>query len=173
MSVFRRCSLLSVMLMLPSVALGGSVSATGALSGTDSGQGRDQGSAQHSASQQDLTPLQPEKAFDRLPDDLDRHEPADEMQKMTALRPNWQKIVGKTGSATVFRRWLAKQHKAYQRMIEGASTAAELDESIEEFLASDEAREAAHQEELDVKLAEMRARAQEQGRRGDEEQQLK
>jgi hypothetical protein len=108
-----------------------------------------------------------------LHDEALRQEPADEMQKMNALRPNWQQIVGRTGSATVFRRWLAKQPKAYQRMIESASTAAELNESIEEFLASDDALVAAHLEELDVKLAEMRARAQDQGRHGDEGQRLK
>ena len=98
---------------------------------------------------------------------------ADEMQKMNELRPDWQKIVGKTGSTTVFRRWLAKQPKAYQRLIESASTAAELNESIEEFLASDDARVAAHLEELDIKLAEMRTRAQDPGRHGDEEQRLR
>jgi len=95
------------------------------------------------------------------------------MQKMNGLRPDWQRIVGKPGSATVFRRWLAKQPKAYQRMIEAAATAAELNESIEEFLASDDARVAAQQEELEVKLVEMRANAQAQGRHGDEEQRLK
>jgi hypothetical protein len=108
-----------------------------------------------------------------LHDEVQGQDPIDEMQKMNELRPDWQKIVGKAGSATVFRRWLAKQPKAYQRMIESASTAAELNESIEEFLASDEALVAAHLEELDVKLAEMRARAQEQGRHGDEGQRLK
>jgi hypothetical protein len=135
------------MLIVAPVALGASVTGAGEVSGADQGQGRDRGSA--------------------------HDESADEMQKMNELRPDWQKIVGKTGSATVFRRWLAKQPKAYQRMIESASTAAELNESIEEFLASDEALVAAHLEELDVKLAEMRARAQEQGRHGDEGQRLK
>jgi hypothetical protein len=171
--------------MVPSVALGGSVSAAGAVSGAEQGQGIDRGSVQDSVPQHALTPPQTEKALERqsrrmesgevtqtpLHDDL-RQEPADEMQKMSALRPNWQKIVGKTGSATVFRRWLAKQPKAYQRMIEAATTAAELNESIEEFLASDDALVAAHLEELDVKLAEMRARAREQGRSGDEGQRL-
>ena len=152
-SVCRCGSLLALMLMAPSVALGGSVSGTDALSG-----------AEHMESGAvTRTPL---------PDEGQRQEPADEMQKMTMLRPDWQRIVGKTGSATVFRRWLAKQPKAYQRMIESASTAAELNESIEEFLASDDARVAAHREELDVKLAEMRARAQGQGRQGDEGQRL-
>lgn len=159
MSVFRGCALLSLMLMVPSVALGGSVSGAGALSGADQGQSRQMESGE-------ITQLPPH-------DEGEGQEPADELQKMTVLRPNWQQIVGKTGSATVFRRWLAKQPKAYQRMIESASTAAELNESIEEFLASDDALVAAHLEELDVKLAEMRARAQEQGRRGDEEQRLK
>jgi hypothetical protein len=106
-------------------------------------------------------------------DQAPRHESADELQKMNELRPNWQQIVGRTGSATVFRRWLAKQPKAYQRMIESADTAADLNESIEEFLASDDARTAAHQEELEVKLAEMRATAQAQGRHGDEGPRLK
>lgn len=106
-------------------------------------------------------------------DQAPRHESADELQKMNELRPNWQQIVGRTGSATVFRRWLAKQPKAYQRLIESATTAAELNESIEEFLGSDDAREAAHQEELDVKLAEMRTRAQDHGRHDDEEQRLR
>jgi hypothetical protein len=146
-SVFYRYSLLSLILIVAPVALGASVTGAGEVSGADQGQGRDRGSA--------------------------HDESADEMQKMNELRPDWQQIVGKTGSATVFRRWLAKQPKAYQRMIESASTAAELNESIEEFLASDEALVAAHLEELDVKLAEMRARAQEQGRHGDEGQRLK
>lgn len=136
-SEFYRYSLLSLILMVPSVALGGEVTPT------------------------------------PLHDEVQGQDPIDEMQKMNELRPDWQKIVGKAGSATVFRRWLAKQPKAYQRMIESASTAAELNESIEEFLASDEALVAAHLEELDVKLAEMRARAQEQGRHGDEGQRLK
>lgn len=140
--------------MVPSVSLGGSVSGTDALSGAD----------QLESGAVTRTPLH---------DEVQRQEPADEMQKMTLLRPNWQQIVGRPGSATVFRRWLAKQPKAYQRMIESASTAAELNESIEEFLASDDALVAAHLEELDVKLAEMRARAQGQGRDGDEEPRLK
>lgn len=186
-SVFRCCSILSVILMVPSVALGGSVSGAGALSGADQGQGSDRGSMQESVLQQDPKPQQAEQALEprsrqmesgavtRTPphDEGQRQESADEMQKMNVLRPNWQEIVGRPGSATVFRRWLAKQPKAYQRMIEAASTAAELNESIEEFLASSDARDAAHQEELEVKLAEMRARAQEQGRPGDEGQQLK
>lgn len=137
MSGFRRCAFLSVLLMVPSVALGGEVVRT------------------------------------QLHDEVQGQDSIDEMQKMNELRPDWQRIVGKAGSATVFRRWLAKQPKAYQRMIESASTAAELNESIEEFLASDDALVAAHLEELDVKLAEMRARAQEQGRHGDEGQRLK
>ena len=131
MGVVRGCLILSVLLMVPSVVLGGSVGGPGAFSDADQ---------------------------------APRQESADEMQKMNELRPNWQQIVGRTGSATVFRRWLAKQPKAYQRMIESATTAAELNESIEEFLASDDARVAAHQEELDVKLAEMRATAQAQDR---------
>ena len=154
MNGFRGWSILSVILMVPSVALGESAGGAGAVSGA--------GQMESGAVTQ--TPLH---------DELQRQEPADEMQKMTVLRPNWQQIVGKTGSATVFRRWLAKQPKAYQRMIESASTAAELNESIEEFLASDDAREAAHLEELDVKLAEMRARVREPGRRDDEEPRLK
>ena len=153
MSICQRCALLSLILMVPSVAFGGSVSGAG--------------------ERQSLQMESGEVTRAQLSDEGPRQEPADEMQKMTVLRPNWQKIVGKTGSATVFRRWLAKQPKAYQRMIESASTAAELNESIEEFLESSEAREAAHQEELEVKLAEMRARAQEQGRWGDEEQRLR
>jgi len=156
---YHRCCLLFLVLMAPSVALGGSESGAEALSGTDQGQSRQLESGES-------TPRPPR-------DEGEGQEPADELQKMRVLRPNWQQIVGKTGSATVFRRWLAKQPKAYQRMIESASTAAELDESIEEFLASDDARVAAHLEELDVKLAEMRARAREHGRRGDEEQWIK
>jgi hypothetical protein len=146
-SVFYRYSLLSLILIVAPVALGGSVTGAGEVSGADHGQGRDRG--------------------------IVHDESADEMQKMNELRPDWQKIVGKTGSATVFRRWLAKQPKAYQRMIESATTAAELNESIEEFLDSSEAREAAHQEELEVKLAEMRTRAQDHGRHDDEEQRLR
>jgi hypothetical protein len=114
-----------------------------------------------------------EVARTQLHDEVQGQDSRDEMQKMNELRPNWQTIVGKTGSATVFRRWLAKQPKAYQRLIESATTAAELNESIEEFLGSDDAREAAHQEELDVKLAEMRTRAQDHGRHDDEEQRLR
>jgi len=136
-SVFYRYSLLSLILMVPSVALGEEVART------------------------------------ELHEEVQGQDSSDEMQKMNELRPDWQKIVGKTGSATVFRRWLAKQPKAYQRMIESATTAAELNESIEEFLDSSEAREAAHQEELEVKLAEMRARAQDHGRHDDEEQRLR
>ena len=154
MSGCRGWSILSVILMLPSAALGESAGGAGAVSGA--------GQMESGA----VTQTPPH-------DELQRQEPADEMQKMTVLRPNWQQIVGKTGSATVFRRWLAKQPKAYQRMIESASTAAELNESIEEFLASDDAREAAHLEELDVKLAEMRARVRDPGRRDDEEPRLK
>jgi hypothetical protein len=153
-SGFRgRSILLSLMLLVPAAALGESVN----------------GAGEHQSLQMEggeITRTPPH-------DETQGQESADEMQKMTMLRPNWQQIVGKTGSATVFRRWLAKQPKAYQRMIESASTAAELNESIEEFLASDDAREAAHLEELDVKLAEMRARAREQGRRGDEEPRFK
>ncbi|MDX2251543.1 MAG: hypothetical protein NW202_04600 [Nitrospira sp.] len=152
MSVFQRCSLLSLILMVPCVALGGSVN----------GDGERQSPQMESGA---VTQTPPH-------DEAQRQESADEMQKMTLLRPNWQQIVGRPGSATVFRRWLAKQPKAYQRMIESASTAAELNESIEEFLASDDALVAAHREELDVKLAEMRARAQGQGRHDDEGQRL-
>lgn len=152
MSGFRGWSLLFLMLLVPAVALGESMNGVGERQSLQMESGEVTGAPRH--------------------DELQRQEPVDEMQKMTMLRPNWQQIVGKTGSATVFRRWLAKQPKAYQRMIESASTAAELNESIEEFLASDDAREAAHLEELDIKLAEMRARAQKQGRRGDEEQRL-
>lgn len=175
------------MLMVPSIAFGGSVNGAGAVSGSDPEQGRDRVNVQDSVLRSDHSPQQTEKALEpqgrqleggevtrtQLSDEVQRQEPADEMQKMTMLRPSWQKIVGKTGSATVFRRWLAKQPKAYQRMIESASTAAELNESIEEFLASDDARVAAHQEELDIKLAEMRAKAQQPWRHGDEESQLK
>ena len=154
MSMFRYGSILSLLLMVPSVALGESVGGAGALSDAD----------QMENGEVTRTPLH---------DEVPHHESTDELQKMNGLRPNWQQIVGKTGSATVFRRWLAKQPKAYQRMIESATTAADLNESIEEFLASDDARVAAHQEELDIKLAEMRAKAQEQGRYGDEGQRLK
>lgn len=153
MSVCRRGVLLALMLMVPSAAIGETVGGAGALSDVDRME-RGEGTR---------TPLH---------DEVPRQEPADEMQKMTLLRPNWQQIVGRPGSTTVFRRWLAKQPKAYQRMIESASTAAELNESIEEFLASDDALVAAHLEELDAKLAEMRARAQGQGRHGDEGQRL-
>ena len=187
MRVGHRCALLSLILMVPSIAFGGSVNGTGAVSGADPGQGRDRGMVQDSVPQHDRIPPQTEKTLEPQSDQMEgrevtrmqpsdegpRQAPADEMQKMTMLRPTWQKIVGKTGSTTVYRRWLAKQPKAYQRMIESASTAAELNESIEEFLASDDARVAAHQEELDIKLAEMRARVQEQNRRGDEDHQLK
>src|SRR5690349_8909712 len=123
-SVFQRCSLLSLILMVPCVALGGSVNGDG--------------ERQHLQAESGAVTQTP------LPDEGPRQESADEMQKMNGLRPNWQKIVGKTGSTTVFRRWLAKQPKAYQRMIEAATTAEELNESIEEFLASDDARVAAH-----------------------------
>ena len=153
MNVFQRCFLLSLMLMVPCVALGGSVNGDG-----------ERQRLQTESGEVTQTPLH---------DEGPRQESADEMQKMTVLRPNWQKIVGKTGSTTVFRRWLAKQPKAYQRMVEAAATAGELNESIEEFLASDDARVAAHLEELEIKLAEMRARAQDQGRRDDEGQWLK
>lgn len=184
---FRGGCILSVILTAQAVAFGGSVNGAGGVSGASQEQGGDRGIMQDSVLEQDLMPQQTEKAVEwpssqqkggevsgtQLHDEVQGQEPADEMQKMTVLRPNWQKIVGKTGSATVFRRWLAKQPKAYQRMIESAATAAELNESIEEFLASDDARVAAHQEELEVKLAEMRAKAQEQGRRGDQEQRLR
>ena len=145
-----------VLLMVPSIAFGDTVGGAGSVSGAGPGQGHDRGSV-----------------HDAVAQDVPRQEPADEMQKMTGLRPNWQQIVGRTGSSTVFRRWLAKQPKAYQRMIESASTAAELNEAIEEFLASDDARVAAHLEELEVKLAEMRAKAQDPGRHGDEGQWIK
>lgn len=153
MSVFQRCAFLSLILMVPCVALGGSVNGDG--------------------ERQRLQTESGEVTQIPLHDEVQRQESVDEMQKMTVLRPNWQQIVGRPGSVTVFRRWLAKQPKAYQRMIESASTAAELNESIEEFLASDDYLVAAHLEELDAKLAEMRARAREQGRHGDEEQELK
>jgi hypothetical protein len=152
-SEFRGWSLLFLMLLVPAVALGEGMNGVGERQSLQMENGG-------------VTQTPPH-------DEIQGQESADEMQKMNVLRPDWQRIVGKTGSTTVFRRWLAKQPKAYQRMIEASSTAAELNESIEEFLASDDAREAAHQEELEVKLAEMRARAQEQGRRGDEGERLK
>jgi hypothetical protein len=179
--------LLALLLMVPSAVFGESVRGAGALSSAGPGQGSDRGSVLDSVVEYDLLPQRTEKALEPqsrrmeggevpptpLQDEVQRQEPADEMQKLTLLRPNWQQIVGRPGSATVFRRWLAKQPKAYQRMIESASTAAELNESIEEFLASDDYLVAAHLEELDVKLAEMRARAREQSRHGDEEPRLK
>ena len=178
MNVVRACSILSFMLMVPCAALGGS---GGALCGAGQEQGNGRSLQDVLCEEdlfraQDLKPQQTANASERPTLPMESREATrtpfheegisqesdDEMQKMKVLRPDWQRIVGKTGSPTVYRRWLAKQPKAYQRMIESATTAAELNESIEEFLESDDALIAAHQEELDTKLAEMRAKAREQ-----------
>jgi hypothetical protein len=58
---------------------------------------------------------------------------------LTQLRPNWREIVGSPDtngviSDTAYRRWLANQPKAYQRRMLESTDAAELNESIGEFL---------------------------------------
>jgi len=58
------------------------------------------------------------------------------VSQMTALQPNWQEVVGKPGSHTPYRQWLAQQPKAYQRHINETMDPKELHESITEFLAT-------------------------------------
>lgn len=55
---------------------------------------------------------------------------------LNSLRPGWRTIIGAAGSDAPYRQWLKRQPKAYQKLINDVASPEEINESINEFLAT-------------------------------------
>ena len=55
---------------------------------------------------------------------------------LNSLRPGWRTIIGAAGSDAPYRQWLKRQPKAYQKLINDVVSPEEINESINEFLAT-------------------------------------
>ncbi|MEP6891229.1 MAG: hypothetical protein ABI955_11115 [Nitrospirota bacterium] len=57
-------------------------------------------------------------------------------EALNSLRPGWRAIIGTPGSDAPYRQWLKRQPKAYQKLINDSASPEEINESIDEFLAT-------------------------------------
>ena len=55
---------------------------------------------------------------------------------LNSLRPGWRTIIGAAGSDAPYRQWLKQQSKFYQKLVNDVVRPEEINESINEFLAT-------------------------------------